>query len=458
MKNILYALSLMVASSVGAQQYLPLKDFQDMSITSGGWSAQVVTSSPGSYTWTTSNQGTGTNYYAKASGWNGTSADNSELWLITAAVDLTAAVDPILSFTNAKNFNGPALALKISTDYSGTGAPSAATWTDITSSATWSAGAFAFVGSGNINLNAYNGQNGVYVAFVYTSTTADGASTWEIDDVQIAEFTLPTVTPIAAIQSTSSGDQSDMIGAAVTVGGRVTAIKAGSGFWIQDAPSAWSGIYVYDFGNNTVALGDSVLLSGTVAEYAPGTSTEKTTQIASVTGFAIQGSFNPYSPIPVSTLNANSEMYESVLIKVSSASCTIAPDGFNEWTVSDGSGGVKVDDFLYATSPAPLVGNLYNVTGVVTHSFASYKILPRDIADVELLSGVSLEENKEVRVSVYPNPSHGAFTVANTNGETIRIYNSLGQLVMTTKNNKITLKSGLYILKVGQSTHRVVVQ
>ena len=458
MKNTLFTLSLLVASIAGAQTYLPLKDFQDNSITSGGWSTQVVTSSPGAFDWTSSNQGTGTNDYPKASGWNGTSADDTELWLISPSVDLTSSVDPILSFANAKNFNGPALALKISTDYTGTGSPSGATWTDITSSATWSAGAFAFVGSGNINLNTYNGQSGVYVAFVYTSSTAAGASTWEIDDVQISEFTLPTITPISVIQTTTSGDQSDMIGAAVTIGGRVTAIKAGSGFWIQDAQSAWSGIYVYDFGNNTVALGDSVILSGTVAEYAPGTSTEKTTQIASVTSFANQGSYNPYSPVAVGTLNANNEMYESVLIKVSSASCTVAPDGFNEWTVSDGSGGVKIDDFLYATTPAPIVGNLYNVTGVVTHSFASFKVLPRDLADVELLSGVSLDEIKDVRVSVYPNPSHGSFSVSNTNGETIRIYNSLGQLVLTTKNNKITLKSGLYILKVGQNTQRVVIQ
>jgi hypothetical protein len=457
MKRILLLTSAFVTLAANAQ-YVPLKDFQDMSITSGGWTTQVVTSNPGTYNWATSNQGTGTNYYAKATGWNGMSADNSELWMITPSFDLSGASNPVLNFDNAKNFNGPALAVKVSTDYSGTGAPSAATWTDISSSVTWSPGTFTFVNSGDVDLSTYIGSTSVYVAFVYTSTTAQGAATWEIDDVEVREFVAPTLTTIAEVQTTTSGDQSDMLGMNVTVGGRVSAIKTGSGFWIQDAAAAWSGIYVYDFGDNVVAIGDSVIVTGTVGEFAPGGSTEKATQISAVSNFSNVGSFTAYPALNLSTTGVNSEMYESVLVKVSNATCTAVPNGFNEWTVNDGSGIANVDDFLYATTPAPVVGNLYNVTGVMTHSFATYKVLPRDANDVELLSGASIGENEAVKVTVYPNPSSEVINVVNTKGENIRVYNTLGQLVISTKNPQISLNNGVYFVKVGDTTIRVIIR
>ncbi len=103
-------------------------------------------------------------------------------WLISPAIDLTATTYPLLSFFSRTRFNGAPLQLKVSVDYSGTGDPNLATWTDLNgkfaaqASDTWTA-------SSNINLSAYK-QPRVFIAFVYTSTSDDGAR-WTLDDISI---------------------------------------------------------------------------------------------------------------------------------------------------------------------------------------------------------------------------------------------------------------------------------
>ncbi|MEN9399774.1 MAG: hypothetical protein RL632_875 [Bacteroidota bacterium] len=456
MKKVLLVSLIALGHCVSAQTYLPTKDFQDQSLTSGGWANQAVV---GAANWAVSNTGSPTDYYVKATGYNSTTAanENAEIWFISPAINLSTASNPMLNFNNAKNYTGAPIGVKVSTNYT-SGAPSGATWTDITSSCALSTGGFAFVNSGNVSLSTYNGSAAVRVAFVYSSTTT-AAATWELDDIQILEngVTAPPMS-IAQVQATTGGDLSNMAGQLVTVGGRVSAFKVGSGFWIQDGTSGFNGIYVYDFGNNAVALGDSVLVSGSVVEYAPGASTEKTTQISGVTSFTNVGSYTAYPALNLGTLDVNAEMYESMLVKVSNAAVTAIPDSFNEWTVSDGTGPIKVDDFMYLTTPVPAVGAVYNVTGVVNHSFAAFKILPRNAADVELVFGAGLDETTSEEIVIYPNPSNGVINVKNANNATIDVYNTLGAKVLSTKQTQITLKSGLYLIQVEGKTFRVFVR
>lgn len=271
----------------------------------------------------------------------------------------------------------------------------------------------------------------------------------------ILDNDIPT-TPIPTIQATTAGDQSDMIGAAVTTGGRVTGISS-SGFFIQDGDGAWHGIYVYDAGANTVVRGDSVIITGTVAEFAPGGSTEKVTQITSLSLFSNEGNFAEYAPTLLATNAVNNEQYESVLVNVINASTTAALNGFNEYVVNDGSGSVMIDDFLYLTTPAPLVGNVYNITGLPSHNFGAYKILPRDANDVVLVSGAGIEENYKKDSNVYPNPSQGVVNVTKGSDEKVEVYNTLGALLFSTSANKFTLSNGVYLIKIGTRTTRVVV-
>lgn len=170
----------------GDDDYL-FKDFQDQSLTSGGWMNYQVTSSPGNHNWGVSNQGSPNNWYGVASGWDGSSASQTELWLISPAVDLSDAAAPGLTFRNARNFGGPSLQLMISTDYDGSSDPSQqGTWQEYTLSVAWSTGGFSWVESGVLPLTPFVGSSNVRVAFKYTSTTQ--AATWEVDDIRITEY------------------------------------------------------------------------------------------------------------------------------------------------------------------------------------------------------------------------------------------------------------------------------
>lgn len=114
--------------------------------------------------------------------------NKNEDWLISPSFDLTGTSYPLLSFWSRTAYTGSPLELKVSTDYTGTGDPNLATWTDINGkfpsqvSDTWTL-------SDNINLSAYKSAH-TYFAFVYTSTTDDGAR-WTLDDIQVANSATP---------------------------------------------------------------------------------------------------------------------------------------------------------------------------------------------------------------------------------------------------------------------------
>lgn len=112
----------------------------------------------------------------------GTGNVANEDWLISPAFDLSAYNFPLLSFWSRVAFSGPALQLRVSTTYSGSGDPSAATWTTL--NVLFPApGSTAWTPTTNVNLSAYEGTK-VYVAFVYTSS-ATAAARWTIDDVSL---------------------------------------------------------------------------------------------------------------------------------------------------------------------------------------------------------------------------------------------------------------------------------
>lgn len=156
---------------------LLLKDFDDNSVTSGGWIVQQVV---GVETWTTSTLGGAPEPYGVIDNYNGGNSA-TESWLISPALDLSNSASADLSFENACNYTGAALQLLISTNYPGTGDPNGYTWTALT--ATWSSGSWTWVNSGVIDLSAYL-QSNVRIAFKYTGSDTDG-KTWEIDDVVI---------------------------------------------------------------------------------------------------------------------------------------------------------------------------------------------------------------------------------------------------------------------------------
>lgn len=154
------------------------KDFDDEEITSGGWTEVKVTGTP---FWEISTAGGAATPYATIQNWNGTTNIACENWLISPSFDLTPYAAPTLSFDNAKNYTGQVLEILISTNYTGNGDPTSATWASLPASL--SSGGWAWVNSGNIPLTAYL-QTNVHIAFKYTGSSSDG-STWEIDNIKI---------------------------------------------------------------------------------------------------------------------------------------------------------------------------------------------------------------------------------------------------------------------------------
>ncbi len=155
------------------------KDFNDNSIGSGGWIQFKVS---GDILWSTSTAGGASSPYAKISNYLAGANQTCETWLISPALDLSAALQPVLSFRNAYNYTGPELELYVSTNYN-SGAPGSAIWTKLNFNL--SSGNWTFVNSGNVELSPYKATN-VRFAFKYKGNN-DSGSTWEVDDILVSE-------------------------------------------------------------------------------------------------------------------------------------------------------------------------------------------------------------------------------------------------------------------------------
>lgn len=120
----------------------------------------------------------------KASAYKDQTNYETESWLVSPTIDLTAATAPMMSFSQAVNYASPegALSMMISTDYAGD--VTTANWDEI-SLDQWPAGNnWTFVTS-KADLTSYVGQY-VTIAFKYTSTTSASA-TWEVKNFVVEE-------------------------------------------------------------------------------------------------------------------------------------------------------------------------------------------------------------------------------------------------------------------------------
>lgn len=127
------------------------------------------------------------NNYAQISARN--SGENPcEVWLVTPGLILPDASSPVLRFdTNDGFFNGEALSVKVAKDF--TDDINTADWTDL--NAVISRGhttgyGTQFTASGDIDLSDYAGQT-VYIAFQYLGASNDITTTYQIDNISVAE-------------------------------------------------------------------------------------------------------------------------------------------------------------------------------------------------------------------------------------------------------------------------------
>lgn len=157
-----------------------VKDFEDQSLTSGGWTEENVT---GDQSWEVPAEQYGYNnsYCAAISGYDNGAQEN-ENWLISPAFSPDDYQSLSFSFRNTSGYDGPAMQAYYLYNYSGT--ITDADQTEI-SGINWHDGNADWVWtfSGDIDLSDLQGQQ-AHIGFKYSSTNSTAAK-WELDDIAL---------------------------------------------------------------------------------------------------------------------------------------------------------------------------------------------------------------------------------------------------------------------------------
>ncbi len=156
----------------------------------------------------------------------------------------------------------------------------------------------------------------------------------------------------------------------------------------------FSGIYV-ETGvvSPTVTIGNKVDIEGDYIE-VNAVSTLRTV----VVGVTDAGTTLPFSPVTVTAADitnvgnlqgARAEALESMLVSIAGVAVSVmnadAPKDFDEFTVTDGSGGaLRVDDYLFDAldNNYDVGASFTRVIGIAGFSFTNRKVYPRDATDL----------------------------------------------------------------------------
>ncbi len=295
---------------------------------------------------------------------------------------------------------------------------------------------------------------------------------------------------IRDIQTTPYGNgRTPYLGAVVSVSGIVTADTANIGisalntggtsaWYMQSGTAPWSGIWVNDTTMVTRRNGDSITVTGSVAENF------EVTRIQAFTSAPIVRSTGNTLPAPVVQTtgtfgpaagngNLNAERYEGMLVRFNNVRVSnIAPTFSDptEYEVDDGSGPVIVRrDGINRYSNVP--GDTINgktilkpnqrisfLNGIIYFSFNRYKIVPRRDSDFGTITGVDIQHTSDVPAKFalaqnYPNPFNPSttieYSIPNSSFVNVKIYNVLGQEVESLVSEMQT--AGKYTLRFDAS-------
>jgi predicted extracellular nuclease len=172
---------------------------------------------------------------------------------------------------------------------------------------------------------------------------------------------------------------------AVKISGVVTAVD-GNSFYIQVNPSdqdpvlkeKYSGILIYTPDGITPTFTfpnflDKVTVSGVKTTYFD------MIEVKDVTNVVINGSVSYFFPITLTPSEVQSFQYEGVFVDVGSVTVIEGFDTYNAFKVSNG---LIVDDDLYKLNPDPVVGENYQIMGIMKYTFSAHRLLPRFHFDI----------------------------------------------------------------------------
>ncbi|MCA9516137.1 MAG: thrombospondin type 3 repeat-containing protein [Myxococcales bacterium] len=184
------------------------------------------------------------------------------------------------------------------------------------------------------------------------------------------------------------------VGTQVLLQGLIVTAVGSNFFTAQADPAAdgyegvgYSAIYAFTGSDSRPAIGDTVDVAGTVADYFGEIELEGVTWTKKTPGSASVIEPTVVPPASVAKGGADAEKYEAVLVKVTNVAVTKALSDaetgetvVNEFTVT---GGLTVDDQIYLIDPQPAVGqNFASITGILRYTWNRDKLLPRMASDV----------------------------------------------------------------------------
>ena len=210
------------------------------------------------------------------------------------------------------------------------------------------------------------------------------------------------IIPIFDVQYSEdpSGD-SPLAGQVVTISGIVTG-TFNNGYTVADDVGPWNGVFVYTYDSGP-ALGDEVVLTGEVQEYYD------MTEIVDITDFEILSSGNPVTTNVIATGEGGQEAYEGVLLEVHDVSVTGLLT-YGEWTINDGSGDLRCDDYNDYTYFPQNGDDLDGVIGPLFYSYGNFLVQPRFTNDISgdliphfALGGtvVTMNDTRDILSGVY---------------------------------------------------------
>ncbi len=223
------------------------------------------------------------------------------------------------------------------------------------------------------------------------------------------------------------------------------------------------GINVFSFDNMfgyDVTEGDEINVLGKISQFNGLIEVEPDTVIF------IDGGNTLKTPVNTATLN---EATESDLVHITAQ---LAYVDIAQW-LGDGSSFnvdltdgvntyvIRIDDNNeLSTMPAPALGGLYyiDITGIGSQFdtdmpyTSGYQIFPRYADDINLVAIESIQDAAVAGISVYPNPTVGAFTInGNVIIEHVEMINAVGQIISldgTTQFDITMVPAGLYSVKI----------
>ncbi len=258
----------------------------------------------------------------------------------------------------------------------------------------------------------------------------------------------------------------------------------GDRVWLQDGTDPRSGVNTYA-GNvfDNVEVGDEILISSINDPY------QNQTELYQPTYISTLSSGNTITPLDISgsdvdtTIAADTdpaEQYEGMLISLSNVKIRAyqendpesITDNYYIGTDDDGEHVFRVgnrldvypDDF---NDQLLVIGDIYNVTGIVVGRDGMWSVMPRTSADFEFVSsGVGIEDNYGLKLEVYPNPAFDHVRIeSNKKITSVKLYSISGVLIKEIRAEAFHMnidlndqKAGSYILRIDAEEGTPVIQ